>query len=800
MRREPPPTPRRSPSWRAFRVASACALAIALALSATALDESDAAGSAALSSEVEKLDQRATKKLDEYRNQREALDRTVWAQEREAQRYERVFVDLWDRLRSSRAPLALLANFVATGAVTIGALEPVREFDLGMRVRRFAAPFETLDRSRLQAIAAKLRERGYRLEQSEWHHLKFDGGGPRPDGTSAPATSTVTMALNLSRADGSHRAILRGELDVVWADEDDPGSRPKIREVDARRLQLIERDGVAPFAPLGGVHELVAPALAPGRMDVLPILTYDLDGDGLSEIIALGVNRVLRNEGGGRFRAERLLDEGFRVHGSALIADVTGDGRADLIAPAEDGRLMLFPGEDGGRLASKGRACSETVFSYAKAITAGDVDRDGDLDLFVAQYKHPYHDGSMPTPFYDANDGHPASLLLNDGTGRFVDVTEKSGLADKRRRRTYSASLVDLDGDVDLDLIVVSDFSGVDVYANDGKGRFKDVTRRIVNERHLFGMAHTFADFNLDGQLDVYAIGMSSTTARRLDHLGLAPDFGRDVTRMRPVMGYGNRMFLQKRRRYRQAPFNDAVARTGWSWGTASLDFDNDGDQDIYVANGHSSGESAQDYCTTYWSHDVYSSTSEPDPVFRELFNEELAALGSGEISWNGYEKNSLFVNLGGRDFVDASYLLGTALEEDSRAVVSDDLDGDGLVDLVVSEFVKGTRGRPNTTRLHVFKNRTPGGRHWIGVRLREEGLGVSPVGAEVRVRHGGRTQVAALVTGDSFSSQHALTAHFGLGEATHVDEVEVRWPDGKTTRLERPAIDRYHFVSAKGR
>ena len=95
-----------------------------------------------------------------------------------------------------------------------------------------------------------------------------------------------------------------------------------------------------------------------------------------------------------------------------------------------------------------------------------------DLDLFIGQWKAPYIGGSMPTPYYNANDGYPDYLLRNEGDGTFVNITNNSGLSKKSNRRTFSASLVDLDFDQDLDLIVVADFSGLDLYINDGKGTF----------------------------------------------------------------------------------------------------------------------------------------------------------------------------------------------------------------------------------------------------------------------------------------------------------------------------------------
>jgi hypothetical protein len=96
-----------------------------------------------------------------------------------------------------------------------------------------------------------------------------------------------------------------------------------------------------------------------------------------------------------------------------------------------------------------------------------------------------------------------------------------AGLAAKRGRRTYTASLADLDADGCLDLAVVSDFAGLDLYRNDGRGHFTDVTDAWVSDPKAFGMAHALADFNADARLDLLMIGMNSPTVDRLEHLGL---------------------------------------------------------------------------------------------------------------------------------------------------------------------------------------------------------------------------------------------------------------------------------------
>src|SRR2546427_8651179 len=116
-------------------------------------------------------------------------------------------------------------------------------------------------------------------------------------------------------------------------------------------------------------------------------------------------------------------------------------------------------------------------------LTCGDIDHDGDLDLFLGQYRVPTLGQALKPFYYDANDGYPAHLLLNDGHGNFTDATN-GGFEAKRWRRTYSASFVDLNEDGDLDLLVVSDFAGMDLYRNNGHGQFTDVTREWIIEPH----------------------------------------------------------------------------------------------------------------------------------------------------------------------------------------------------------------------------------------------------------------------------------------------------------------------------
>ena len=528
-----------------------------------------------------------------------------------------------------------------------------------------------------------------------------------------------------------------------------------------------------------------------------PVIVYDLDGDGLSEIICGGTNTLFRNKGKGDFKKEKFLPHDFEIFDHGILADFTGDGRPDFVCVGSDRRPTLFASDGNSRFTIPGRRCATVFLDFPKAFTAGDIDRDGDLDLFIGQYKFLYDQGSMPTPFYDANDSHPAYLLVNDGSGNFTDATHAAGLAEKRFRRTYSCSFVDIDSDDDMDLITVNDFSGVDIYQNNGSARFSDITERALNQNRLFGMAHTIADFNGDRLLDFLAIGMSSTTARRLESMRLFRPGFEDIDANRPGMAYGNRLYLgDGKGGFRQWEKDESVARTGWAWGTSSFDFDNDGDRDIYIGNGHSSGRSSQDYCSTYWRHDLYAGNSDKNPVLDNLFGQSLRSMSCGDISWNGFEHNVLLMKSGDQQFVNVAHMMGVAFEKDSRAVISDDVDGDGQMDLVVVSHKKRGHNLADFA-LHVFRNQLNSDNHWIGIRFAEGKGKVSPIGSKITVRTATKEQTHWIVTGDSFSCQHAMKAHFGLGKENAAKTIEIRWPDGKIQTLDNPGIDTWHTVES---
>jgi hypothetical protein len=269
---------------------------------------------------------------------------------------------------------------------------------------------------------------------------------------------------------------------------------------------------------------------------------------------------------------------------------------------------------------------------------------------------------------------------------------------------------------------------------------------------------------------------------------------------MRSIMGYGNRFYLGSKNGVLAEPeFINQVARTGWAWGSTSFDFDNDGDQDIYVGNGHISGKSTRDYCSNFWCRDIYLLRDKKAPVISSYLN-SLTTLNTE--SWDGYQVNSLLVNQSGNGFSSSSHMLDVGFDFDTRRILSADLDLDGRPDLLVgrqestSGFFHDAKSETQPPALLVLKNTLPEAsqRNWITVSLQGK-PGISPHGAVVELKTQKSSQRAVVISGDSFMCQHPAQKHFGMGTGDEVIEIKVIWPNGGETVLKEPELNLVHAV-----
>ena len=725
-------------------------------------------------------------RLTRFEADERAVDETVWATEMLAQKCGRTFELLWDSVNAGSNKLSLIASF-PVGEVVLGDWRARPELAHGIAQFSATGSGRTVTGTEWPRFVGDYERAGWRLGPMEIRHHQFD-----PDEKGEPGRSLFHFSAHLVRPAGPERAVLEGDLEVDWLARSSQAAVPTVKRIDARQLKIQTRMGPPAFATV--LSERIDPPARSTSID--PLLLYDLDGDGLSEIILAAQNLVYRRQSGGRYVAQPLCRFPPGSIFTAILADFDGAGAADFLCAKAEG-LMIYPGSSSGSFDQPGQMVWTITphLQNGMVLTCGDVDHDGDLDLFLGQYRVPTLGQILRPNFYDANDGHPAYLLQNDGHGHFADATGTSGLERKRWRRIFSASLADLDDDGHLDLLVVSDFAGADLYRGDGAGRFREVTREWLPEAKGFGMGHTLSDFNADGRLDWLMIGMGSPTVDRVEHLGLSHPSATEDRTMRKRMTSGNRLYMARAKStagFEQTPLNEGMARSGWSWGCSAFDFDNDGFPDVYIANGQESKQSVQDYEPEFWLHDLHVAPGLDDRVATLYFASKFSRTRGQGWSYGGYDKDRLFWNQNGQSFVEIGHLMGVALEQDSRNVVTDDLNGDGRVDLLVTTLEVWPEPRQT---LQIFQNKLAAVGNWVGFRFREGGAGRSPAGVRVTLRGQGFSSVRQIVTGDSFRSQHANTVHFGLGKSDRVESVEIRWPNGEVRRISEPALNRYHAI-----
>ena len=714
------------------------------------------------------------------------IDQTVWAKELLAQECGRTLEMLWDRFNAASIPdrWALLREWTPPDFKT-GGFEVAESLPHGLLQQSSTGSAAYS----VEAWKTRLKDwerQGFEVREMELRHRAFD-----VDAAGKPATSTWMVRLDVVHPKRVQRSAISGDLTIIWGDRDASTGLWRVKAVDASRLRLITGSGPAPFVPV--LSDEIAPAPISGAID--PLLVHDLDGDGTPEVLLPAVNRIYRRTSAGVFRSEPLFTTLPGDLLSAVLTDFDADGIVDLLAADAKG-VWWWRGVEGGRFAEPPQRVwlAPRPLINPSVLSVADVDGDGRPDLFLGQYRVPTIGQILSPNFHSAHDGHPAYLLHHEADGMLRDITDAAGLSPRRYRRVYSAVFGDFLGAGRADLALVSDFAGLDLFQNDGAGRFTDVTGTALPEAKAFGMGTAVSDFNRDGRLDLLMVGMNSATVDRLDHLNLRRLDDPTDPSMRTRMTAGNRLYFGKAGGggFEAAPQGSDVARSGWSWGCAAQDFDNDGWPDLYVVNGQESGRTVRDYESEFWLHDLFIDRSVDDRTATSYFLRKHAATRGDGWSYGGYERNRLYLNRGGTGFDEVGGPFGVGFPEDCRNAVSADLDGDGRMDLLITTLEVNPVRRQT---LRVLRNQISDPAHWIGFRLVRTPGGVPIEGTRIRVRSEGRTTVHQYVTGDSFRTQSPAALHFGLGPETAVESVTVEWPNRMTETLPHPAVDQWHSI-----
>jgi hypothetical protein len=327
----------------------------------------------------------------------------------------------------------------------------------------------------------------------------------------------------------------------------------------------------------------------------------DVNGDGLDDVYLCqpgGLpNRLFAHRRDGTLE-DRSAAAGVDVldfSRSALFVDLDNDGNQDL-AVSTASRILFFAGDGKGGFTLRAKVKDG---HGAYSLAAADYDNDADLDLFVCMYYSTSADAGnlpFPVPYHDAENGKENVLLRNDGDWRFQNATDEAGLNGNNHRFSFAAVWDDYDDDGDADLYVANDYGRNNLYRND-EGRFSDVAAGAGVDDIAQGMSAAFSDYNRDGRMDLYVGNMFSAAGNRVAfQRKFQPKATRTTKAQIQRLARGNTLFSnQGDGSFRDVSLDAGVTMGRWAWSSVFADINNDGWDDLLVANGYVTGSDPHD-------------------------------------------------------------------------------------------------------------------------------------------------------------------------------------------------------------
>lgn len=545
------------------------------------------------------------------------------------------------------------------------------------------------------------------------------------------------------------------------------------------------------------------------------VAAADVDGDGLPDIFLvsqLGRSELWRNLGGGRFeditdRAGLALNDIIGV--GASFADIENDGDPDLFVTTVRQGNRLFENIGGGSFRDISTAAGVGYVGHSSGAVFFDYDRDGKLDLFVANVgayttdstgHGGYHVGMEGAFFAHALPERAESSILyrNLGGNRFADVTGQVGLVDKSW--SGDATPIDVNDDGFLDLFVLNMQGENHLWVNDRGRRFRDSTAAYFPRTPFGAMGVKVFDSDGDGRLDLYLTDMHSDMFD-----DFAPgDWASEALKSNPAkmppqlfttgtarLMYGNALY--QRLRAGVGGFEEVSDRAGletyWPWGPSVDDLNADGWDDVFVAAGMNFpfryapnnlflNEAGKRFLPAAFTLGVEPRAGgRTDQVWFTLQCEPGGA-DAGSKPCEICAKPDAETSGCRRDAAGALTMRGTL---GSRSAVILDLDGDGDLDIVTNEFNTGPQ-------VLISDLSERGAVNALRVRLKGTASNWQGLGAEVTVILKDGRRVLKVADGRSgYLSQSDLPIYFGLGSDDSAASVEVRWPSGRQQTVSGP-------------
>jgi hypothetical protein len=547
----------------------------------------------------------------------------------------------------------------------------------------------------------------------------------------------------------------------------------------AARTNEVINDFPVTFTDIAGAAGLSTPTIYGGidrkryiiETNGCGVAFFDYDNDGWMDVLILTgtrlealpagskpTNRLYRNNRNGTF-TDVTDKAGLRRSGwasSVCAGDYDNDGFEDLFITYW-GQNVLYRNNGNGTFTDMtlNSGLSTKLSRWGSGCTFVDYDRDGKLDLFVANYLK-FDITSTPEPGQGTNctwkgvavncgpKGLPTDTNLlyhNAGNGKFSEVSESSGIAKVTGHYSMTATTTDFNSDGWPDIYVACDSTASTLYRNNRDGTFTDVAVEAgaaYNEdgQAQAGMGVATGDYNGDGLIDIFKTHFSDDLPALYKNSGR--DFFEDASR---AAGFDHTRYVE--------------------WGTGLADFDNDGWPDILIATGN-----------------VYP---EVEKIFKEYPHRS---------------PRLLYQNLGNGKFREVTARMGPGIlsPKSSRGCAFGDFDNDGDIDVLVMNMNEP----PLLLRNEYVNQRNAGSNHWLKLRLVGTKSNRSAIGARVLLRTGSRLQVQEVTSQSSYYSHNDKRLHFGLGQHEIADAIEIRWPGGQTEILKNIAANQMLTIKEK--